>query len=197
MSQPDATESPRCWVAATIPDAGPCEGRLIRAHLLSKQRIRKEFPHGAVFCVEIAQDGSIGAPAWRPFDPRLSYLAISDDPAARRVLDELLWDPRVYVWCCGGPFGNSGHHGKIDQHQLQIPRDALPVGVEEYATELGLGWELDRRYGFIEGRRCFLNDGGRDDPKMVAVDMVKDALATRAAYWQRATFVAAGDVHAR
>lgn len=33
------------------------------------------------------------------------------------------------------------------------------------------------------------------DPEEVAVEMVKDALATRAGHWQRKTFVSEGDVH--
>lgn len=35
------------------------------------------------------------------------------------------------------------------------------------------------------------------DCREVAVEMVKDALASRAARWQSTTFVTEGDVHAR
>lgn len=37
--------SGECWFAS-IPHAGPCNGGLVRCHLIDKQVLRKEFPHG-------------------------------------------------------------------------------------------------------------------------------------------------------
>lgn len=34
-----------CWFKE-IPSAGPCDGGLVRCHLIDKQVLRKEFPHG-------------------------------------------------------------------------------------------------------------------------------------------------------
>lgn len=60
-----------------------------------------------------------------------------------------VWDERVWVWACGGPLGNAGHHGQLDagHRPLRVPRAALPAEVEVVAAELGLGWWLDREYG--------------------------------------------------
>jgi hypothetical protein len=60
------------------------------------------------------------------------------------------WDDRVWVWGCGGPMGNAGHHGMLDHSRsLRIRRDQLPRGVEEFAAEVGLSWWLDREYGLL------------------------------------------------
>lgn len=94
------------------PGAGPCDGRLVRAHLIRRQVIRRE------------------------------------------VGDAHAWDPRCWVPCCGGPTGCGGHHGMLDQsRRLRVPRDRLPVGVEEFAAEFGLGWWLDREYGTRDEER--------------------------------------------
>lgn len=86
---------------------GPCDGRLVKAHLLRRQVIEREAPAADV------------------------------------------WDVRAWVWVCGGPMGNAGHHGMLDagQRLLRIPRVALPLGLEEFAEELGLTWWLTREYG--------------------------------------------------
>lgn len=97
-----------CWLA----DNGvmendrpmpPCDGRLVRCHLVKQQVIQR-----------------------RGHDP---------------------WDSRAWVWGCGGPQGNGGHHGMLDQsRKLRIPRERLPAAVEEFASELDLVWWLDREY---------------------------------------------------
>lgn len=89
------------------PDAGPCDGRLIRAHLVPRQVLKRELNAGP------------------------------------SVID----DPRTWVWCCGGPMGVSGHHGKFDSSRtLRIPRHRLPAGFVSFMDELGLGWWIDRTY---------------------------------------------------
>lgn len=59
-----------------------------------------------------------------------------------------VWDPRTWVWACGGISGLAGHHGALDQSRtLRIPRQALPAELEEFAAEHGLTYWLDREYG--------------------------------------------------
>jgi hypothetical protein len=83
----------------------PCDGRLVRAHLLPRRLIKTLNP-------------------------------------------DLEWDPRGWVWSCGGPMGNGGHHAMLDtSRRIRVPRDALPVNLEDFAEELGLLWWLDREYG--------------------------------------------------
>jgi hypothetical protein len=90
------------------PEAGPCDGRLIRAHLIRRQVLKRELNAG------------------------------------RRLLE----DPRLWVWCCGGPTGCSGHHGMLDvARTLRIPRERLPAVFEAACAELGLGWWVEREYG--------------------------------------------------
>ena len=62
-----------------------------------------------------------------------------------------VWDRRAWVWGCGGPTGMSGHHGMLDYSRtLRIPRRCLPAGTEQFASELGLLWFLDRTYGPVD-----------------------------------------------
>lgn len=59
-----------------------------------------------------------------------------------------LWDPRLWVWGCGGIMGNGGHHHHLDSsRKLKLPRTAIPAPTEALADELGLGWFLEREYG--------------------------------------------------
>lgn len=104
--------------------AGPCSGVLIRAHLIPKQRIRRE--------VITARSTGARWPA---------------NTAQRGELDRILWDPRCWVPMCGGPMGNAGHHGMLDGRQLEIARADLPGELEEFAQEHGLEWSLERDYG--------------------------------------------------
>lgn len=125
-------KGPICFFAS-FPDAGPCDGALIRAHLVPRQLLKREYPHGAVLIEGQWQRRAIRQPAARN---------------ACRTLRQLCDDPRSWVPCCGGPMGLSGHHGQLDQSRtLRIPRELLPTAVEEFAAELGLLWYLDREYG--------------------------------------------------
>jgi hypothetical protein len=96
----------RCWFAETFWDAGPCDGQLVRAHLIKEQTLRREAPDA---------------------DPK---------------------DPRVWVPACGGPMGNAGHQAMYKPDGFRpVPRDVLPLELEEFAAEYGLGWYLARIYG--------------------------------------------------
>lgn len=55
-------------------------------------------------------------------------------------------DPRTYVYACGGPMGNGGHHGMLDGRRLRVRFADLPVKVREFADEHGLTWWLRREY---------------------------------------------------
>jgi hypothetical protein len=111
---------------------GPCDGRLIRAHLIPRSLLKREFPHGVLL-----EDGR-----WRKatrYEDRYDL--------AHRTWQLLAADPRSWVPCCGGPQGNGGHHGQLDHSRtLRIPRDQLPEAVEQFAAELGLTWFIDRTY---------------------------------------------------
>lgn len=68
----------------------------------------------------------------------------------KSLIPMVVTDPRSWVWGCGGPMGNGGHHGMLDQSRtLRIPREAIPERTEELAEEHGWGWWLDREYGEI------------------------------------------------
>jgi hypothetical protein len=134
----------RCFIAelakrsheVAIQEPGPCEGRLVHAHLLPKQKIRQRFPKGAVKIEGL----------WRPTVVARELLA-ADVDAPRRTLTSMLNDPRLTVPTCGGLVGIGAHHGMLDNLQLRIPRNLLPPELEEYAEETGLAWWLDRAYG--------------------------------------------------
>jgi hypothetical protein len=88
------------------PDAGPCSGQLIRAHLVKRQVLRRE----------------------------------GHQPAIN--------DPRSWIPVCGGPQGNGGHHGMLDNSRtLRLTRDDLPEGFVELMGELDMLWYLDKHYG--------------------------------------------------
>lgn len=98
---------PRCFFQGW---AGPCDGRLIRAHLIRRQVLERELN------------------------------------ASRKLID----DPRLWVWCCGGPTGAAGHHGALDTARtLRIPRRRLPADFIALCEELGLGWWVDREYPLV------------------------------------------------
>lgn len=93
----------------------------------------------------------------RPCDGRLRRVHLipkrvmaRELPLGPSALAQLLWDDRTWVWGCGGPMGNAGHHGMLDGkgcRPLRIPRYAIPAETEQFATEHGLAWWLDREYG--------------------------------------------------
>lgn len=98
-----------CWFAS-LPGAGPCDGRPVRCHLIPRR----------VLTVELNAGPSV------------------------------INDPRLWVWGCGGPMGNAGHHGRLDSrgcNPLRIPRHRLPPEFVELCEELKLGWWVDREYG--------------------------------------------------
>lgn len=117
---------------------GPCDGALIRAHLLPKQLTRREYPEGAALF-----DGE-----W--ISVRELCRRVSPEGRANyhtRSLREIHDDPRSWVPACGGPTGIGGHHGRLDGLKLRIARADLPPALEQFAAELKLEWWLTRTYG--------------------------------------------------
>lgn len=108
---------------------GGCEGRLVQAHLIPKQRIRREVLH-----------------------------LLPHDVEAHTVL----WDPRCWAWMCGGISKLGGHHGAFDAKQIDLHRDDLPEGLEEFAAEYGLTWSLEADYGLPSN----FYDGAMDVPPL-------------------------------
>jgi hypothetical protein len=130
---------PECWFSM-LPDAGPCDGRLRRCHLIPKNKLAQEFPNGAIWPV------GEGWPAKRA--PALEVLREFGPAGFGMSLRELQADPRCWVWGCGGPMGPGGHHGQFKPDGPRpIARHRLPPGLEEFAAELGLEWWLDYTYG--------------------------------------------------
>jgi hypothetical protein len=100
--------NPACYLAQHgVHESGsmpPCDGQLIRAHLIPRQLLKREG------------------------------------------LDHE--DPRTWVLACGGPMGNAGHHGMLDQsRRIRLPRRAIPPLTEAFARAHDLTWFLDREYG--------------------------------------------------
>lgn len=120
---------PECWFSK-LPGAGPCDGALVKCHLVTKQELKnrwRSIHHGTAL------------------DHGRREAAVRDLPS---TLLKLYADARTWVWGCGGPIGNGGHHAqfKPDGPRL-IDRHRLPEGVEEIARLLQLEWWLDRTYG--------------------------------------------------
>jgi hypothetical protein len=128
-----------CWFAK-LPDAGPCDGQLVRCHFVPKSLLKQRFKLGAV---ETAPG------AWTAITRGTNM----NFGFPVRSLNELIGDERIMEWGCGGPMGNAGHHGQFDNpavNVLRVPRELLPLGVEEFAAELGMLPWLDRTYGELE-----------------------------------------------
>jgi hypothetical protein len=105
-------DEPECFFA----HLGGCEGRLVKAHLVPKQTIRRELVHRK---------------------PKALYV----DPE-EIVWDSRCWR----WMCGGWGYGSSGHHGAYDAYQIRLhawPEDFLEFLreydieflAEKYATE--------------------------------------------------------------
>lgn len=94
------------WADGTLVKMPPCDGRLVKCHLIKRTVLR-----------------SAGCG------------------------HNLEWAEPVWTWGCGGPMGNSGHHGLFDFGRLKLPRSAISSETEAFAERFGLGWYLDEKYG--------------------------------------------------
>jgi hypothetical protein len=119
-------ETAVCLLARFAPDV-PCDGQLVRCHLISKQVLRREvWPRRAELAEAWEQYG------WGSFP---------------RSLRELCEMPATWVPGCGGLCGCDGHHGMLDRsRKLRIPFEELPSGTVRFAEWLGLMPWLEREY---------------------------------------------------
>lgn len=131
---------PTCWLAQFTDT--PCDGALVRCHLLQRQWLRQEYPEGAVWL-----QGRSTALSWYVWERELRHVATSE-PVERMSLRQLERDPRLWVKGCGGIAGNGGHHGAFDGYRLLVPRGKVPWEAVRFIVALGLDarWERDRRF---------------------------------------------------
>lgn len=109
-----------------------CQGELDGHHLVSKQRIKREFERLNPldeWPVLINRNWSTGGPF---------------EPVRWESLAEMLMDPRNGVPAC------RRHHDLLERRLVVPTRAELPVGVEEFAAEVGMVWSLERDYGAVE-----------------------------------------------
>ena len=52
--------TPGCWFAANVIACGPCDGQLVRCHLIPKQLLKREF--GKVLGKKLAEDPATWVP---------------------------------------------------------------------------------------------------------------------------------------
>jgi hypothetical protein len=124
--------NPACYLATHgVYERGempPCDGQLIRAHLVPRQLVKREFRG-----VQVVMGQTV-------------------------TPDDIISSPASYVMACGGPMGNGGHHGMFDQARtLRLPRAAVPAWTEGLVLELDkavgqnrrpFGMWLDREFGW-------------------------------------------------
>lgn len=163
MSSRAALAAPSCWLAK-VPGAGACDGRLVRAHLIPKQRIKREYPMGVLwapgqlFKIRMATATTAGA-GRESFDvvtvrsTRFAPGHVLHDVTPAELdaglvsLDGIVWDQRCWVPACGGLAGSDGHHGALDSRRLRLTREQLPDAIEQFADDFDMTWSLDRDYG--------------------------------------------------
>lgn len=109
--------SPQCALAGE----GHCLGRLEWHHAVTKDRLKRAFPHGAI--IDYHERPRRYIPASRMWSP---------DPDV--TLDAILGDTRNRVWLCGA------HHEKVTNARLAVD---LPESVWEFAREYGLDAPLE------------------------------------------------------
>lgn len=119
-----------------------CGGRLQRCHLIPKQRLKREFPHGALVVVG---EPSVAAAASVPLLPLVRELTVAQRPGELlvvfRSLGTIEWDERCWVPGC------VDHHQRLDGRAFHLLRSDLPEAAEEFAAEYGIGWMLDADFG--------------------------------------------------
>src|SRR5207247_683518 len=102
---------------------GPCRGSIQADHWLKVSKLRE---------------------MWRRAHSRL--YPSNKLPAAIRLLrdtelEDLIRDARNGIAAC------EHHHTLKDRALIKIPRSRVPLHVESFAAEFGLGWALNERHG--------------------------------------------------
>lgn len=148
-----------CYVCdVVVPSLGLTRGEVIGAqrrcrdvsggivdahHLLPRQVLKRELPHG----VYTSLDGAvIPCRHSEPVDERIRGTELDPTPRLRSVGD-LLMDPR------NGIVVRRYHHDVLENSSLAIPVKALPAGAREFAEELGLMWWFENNEARRAGAR--------------------------------------------
>lgn len=135
-----------CWLARFTDT--PCDGALVRCHVLTQQRLRQEYPEGAIWLE--GREKAVSRKSWE----RDALGAAPDAPVTVRSmsLSALQKDERLTVIGCGGPMGQGGHHGEFDGYALKVPYAKLPPETIAFVDELRLlaFLERDRRFEHTE-----------------------------------------------
>jgi hypothetical protein len=105
------TEAEMAVCAAFSPE---CHGVLEWHHAVKQQRIKRAFPHGAIWGL-----------SWHP---ATRYSPVTHGSPVTRTLDDILGDTRNRVWLC------SRHHELVTNGRLEIE---LPESVWEFAADFG------------------------------------------------------------
>lgn len=118
---------------------GGCDGPITRHHLFPQRQLRRQFPKGALILSGVGAGRVLrtypGKPQrWEqvefPFD--LELTAGARVAIVRRSLTALLGDSRNTVDICWQ------HHQLVEQRDVDVEREQMPVGLRTFATELGL-----------------------------------------------------------
>lgn len=135
-----------CWLARFTDT--PCDGALVRCHVLAQQRLRQEYPEGAIWLE--GREKAVSLKSWE----RDALGSAPNAPARVEMmtLEALQADSRLWVWGCGGPMGQGGHHGEFDGYKLKVPFEKLRPETITFVEELRLmaHLERDRRFEHTE-----------------------------------------------
>lgn len=108
-------------------------------HLVPKQRLKREFPRGAVLV-----GGGDG-----PFELRVigkvTPVLMPGEVGRAVSLGEVLSDWRWGVPVC------RLHHDRLERGLVRLQRHEVPAVTEEAAAQFEVGWSLDRDYGERHG----------------------------------------------
>jgi len=109
----------RCFFAQFAPRGlRECQGPPQKHHAIKQQTIRRLFPRLPMF----ASDEEIRE--------------------NKRRLNQALNDSRNLIVCC------KRHHDLHEQAKaIPVPREELPEGLELFASDYGLEYELERQFG--------------------------------------------------
>lgn len=114
-------------------------------HLLSKQKIKDAFPHGAILAAPVDVEAlRADSPRWMAWDPRMPLIG-GETEFQRRSLGDLLMDDRNCV-----PVRRFHHdaleRGLLAGRPLDVPFGLLPPAAVEFASEFDLLSQLEAVY---------------------------------------------------
>jgi hypothetical protein len=131
---------PECWFKG-LPDAGPCEGRLVKCHLVKQQVLKREGGSSSAISSRVRSFGTAEVSPSRGYG-LAGAVAVAGVPVAAAPRD----DPRTWVWGCG--LSRAGRSSRPVQagRAEGIPLSLLPEGFTRLMAELGLWWYVERTF---------------------------------------------------